>query len=327
MAGGRVRGATGRRELPRPSRRGGRHLPEQPAVRSGIATTRCWRSACRSCARCRRTARPRSSSRPDTASRSRPSCGRRAWPVRSRRPRRRRVTVTLLACHAVPRGMAREDWVRVACDELIPAAAAEQLIDQVDIYVEDIAFSLGDLELVAAAAEQVEMPLRVHADQLGPSGAAEVAVAVGARSADHLNHLSAAGVEALGAAAGTVAVLLPASSFLLGGASAAGDGAPRRECGARHRDRLQPGHVARLLDARGDRVGAAPPTGSHRWRRSPRRPRTRRWSWAWTIGPRDAGAGQAGRLPAPGGSLVRAGPVPAGPRSRRRDHRRRRALT
>ena len=99
-------------------------------------------------------------------------------------------SVTLLACHAVPEGVDRADWVRAACDELIPAAAAEELVDQVDIYVEDIAFSLDDLTAVAAAAARVGLPLRVHADQLGPSGAAEAAVALGARSADHLNHLS-----------------------------------------------------------------------------------------------------------------------------------------
>ena len=125
-------------------------------------------------------------------------------------------SVTLLACHAVPEKVDRADWVRAACDELIPAAAAEELVDQVDIYVEDIAFSLDDLTAVAAAAARVGLPLRVHADQLGPSGAAEAAVALGARSVDHLNHLSSAGVEALGDADGTVAVLLPASSFMLG---------------------------------------------------------------------------------------------------------------
>jgi imidazolonepropionase len=57
--------------------------------------------------------------------------------------------------------------------------------------------------------------VRCHADQLGPSGAAEVAVALGARSADHLNHVSAIGVSALGAAEGTVAVLLPTSTLFL----------------------------------------------------------------------------------------------------------------
>jgi imidazolonepropionase len=125
--------------------------------------------------------------------------------------------VTLLACHAVPEGMSKDDWVAAACDELIPAASP--LADAVDIYVEDIAFSLDDLERVASAASAAGLPLRVHADQLGPSGAAEAAVRLGARSADHLNHLSAEGVAALGAS-DTAAVLLPASTFTLRAAPA-----------------------------------------------------------------------------------------------------------
>jgi imidazolonepropionase len=111
--------------------------------------------------------------------------------------------------------MSRAGWVRLACDELIPAAAAERLVDQVDIYVEDIAFSLEDLAAVSEASARAGLPLRVHADQLGPTGAAEAAVVLGARSADHLNHLSPLGVTALGDADATVAVLLPSSSFVL----------------------------------------------------------------------------------------------------------------
>src|SRR3990172_7589616 len=107
-------------------------------------------------------------------------------------------TVTLLACHAVPRGVERADWVRAVCEELIPAASAEGLAGAVDVYVEDIGFSLEDLAAVAEAAAAAELPLRCHADQLGASGAAEAAVALGARSADHLNHVSAAGVAAPG---------------------------------------------------------------------------------------------------------------------------------
>jgi imidazolonepropionase len=123
-------------------------------------------------------------------------------------------TVTLLACHAVPKGLRREAWVRAACDELIPAAADEGLVDAVDIYVEDIAFSVDDLAAVAAAAARAGLPVRCHADQLGGSGAAEAAVALGARSADHLNHVSAGGIEALGSGR-TAAVLLPASTLFL----------------------------------------------------------------------------------------------------------------
>ena len=112
-------------------------------------------------------------------------------------------------------GMERADWVRAVCDELIPVAAREGLADAVDVYVEDIAFSIDDLATVAACASEADLALRCHADQLGPSGAAEAAVALGARSADHLNNLSAAGVAALGAAPGTVGVLLPTSTLFL----------------------------------------------------------------------------------------------------------------
>jgi imidazolonepropionase len=123
--------------------------------------------------------------------------------------------VTLLACHAVPPGMDRATWVRTVCDELVPAAAAEGLADAVDVYVEDIAFSLDDLRAVAEAATAHGLPVRCHADQLGPSGAAEAAVALGARSADHLNHVSEEGVAALGVAPATAAVLLPTSTLML----------------------------------------------------------------------------------------------------------------
>ena len=102
----------------------------------------------------------------------------------------------------------------MVCDELIPAAAAEELADAVDVYVEDIAFTLEDLRTVAETADAAGLPLRCHADQLGPSGAAETAVALRARSADHLNHVSPLGTAALGDGT-TAAVLLPTSTLFL----------------------------------------------------------------------------------------------------------------
>lgn len=125
-------------------------------------------------------------------------------------------SVTLLAAHAVPAGMERADWVGIACTELIPEAAHQGLADAVDVYVEDIAFSLDDLEALAGAAAATGLALRVHADQLGDSAAAAAAARLGARSADHLNHCSAEGVAAL-AESDTVAGLLPASTFFLRG--------------------------------------------------------------------------------------------------------------
>jgi imidazolonepropionase len=125
------------------------------------------------------------------------------------------ATVTLLAGHAVPEGMTAEAWLRIACDELIPQAASEGLCDAVDVYVENIAFTVEDLERIAAAAAQHDLPLRCHAEQLAWTGAAEMAVALGARSADHLNHLSPGGAKALGGS-GTCAGLLPTSTLMLG---------------------------------------------------------------------------------------------------------------
>lgn len=128
---------------------------------------------------------------------------------------RQTVTVTLLACHAIPEQRTREEWVDDVCRELIPAAAREELVDTVDVYVEDIAFSGEDLERVATRAREHGLEVRAHADQLASSGAAEVAARLTVRSADHLNHVSREGIAALGASS-TIAGLLPVSTMFLG---------------------------------------------------------------------------------------------------------------
>ena len=124
------------------------------------------------------------------------------------------VTVTLLACHAVPPDWSRHDWVEAVCRDLIPAAAADGLADAVDVFVEDIGFTGDDLRSVATVAADLGLPVRCHADQLGPGGTAQIAAAIGAVSADHLNHTDEEGARAL-AASGTVATVLPVSTLFL----------------------------------------------------------------------------------------------------------------
>jgi imidazolonepropionase len=92
--------------------------------------------------------------------------------------------------------------------------AAAGLVDAVDAFCENIAFSLAETEQLLRAARQLGLPAHVHAGQLSDMGGAELAAKWGALSADHLEFVSAAGADAL-AAAGTVAVLLPTAYFTL----------------------------------------------------------------------------------------------------------------
>ncbi|MEX2457366.1 MAG: imidazolonepropionase [Actinomycetota bacterium] len=125
-----------------------------------------------------------------------------------------RATVTLLACHAVPPGSTREAWVEEVCRDLLPRAAADGLADAVDVYVEDIAFTVEDLARVAEVATGLGLAVRSHAEQLGHTGAAEAAARAGRRRAARQRAVDAAGIAAL-ATAGTVGVMLPASSAFL----------------------------------------------------------------------------------------------------------------
>ena len=127
-----------------------------------------------------------------------------------------RVQTTLLAAHALPPEHAsdRAGYLRLVCEEMIPAAASEGLADAVDAFCEHIAFTPEEVARVFRAAEDARLPLRLHADQLSDLGGAALAAEHGARSADHLEYTSVEGVAAM-AAAGTAAVLLPGAFYFL----------------------------------------------------------------------------------------------------------------
>ncbi len=126
-----------------------------------------------------------------------------------------RVVATLLGAHAVPpEATSPEAYVRLVTDEMIPAAAAEGLADFVDVFADAGFFDLAAVERIAAAAADAGLGLRLHAEQLGRTGAAELGARLGAASADHLEQLDTAGVAAL-ADSGTVATLLPAPAIVL----------------------------------------------------------------------------------------------------------------
>ena len=126
------------------------------------------------------------------------------------------VRTTFLGAHALPPEYAgrSQDYIDLVCQEMLPALAAEELVDAVDVFCERIAFSLAETEQVFQAAQRLNIPVKLHAEQLSDMGGAALAARFGALSCDHIEHLSADGIAAM-RAAGTVAVLLPGAYYTL----------------------------------------------------------------------------------------------------------------
>lgn len=125
------------------------------------------------------------------------------------------VRTTYLGAHALPpeyTGRA-DDYIDAVIDWM-PSLQAEGLIDAVDAFCERIAFSSAQTRRLFDAARALELPLKLHADQLSDSGAAGLVAAFGGLSADHLEHTREEAVAAM-AMVGTVAVLLPGSFHCL----------------------------------------------------------------------------------------------------------------
>jgi imidazolonepropionase len=126
------------------------------------------------------------------------------------------VTTTFLGAHALPPEFAGDPdgYVDLVCREMIPAVAAEGLADAVDAFCEGIGFTPAQTRRVFEAAREHGLPVKLHAEQLSNLNGAALAAEFGALSADHLEHLDAAGIAAM-AKAGTTAVLLPGAFYFV----------------------------------------------------------------------------------------------------------------
>ncbi|HEY5946542.1 MAG TPA: imidazolonepropionase [Kofleriaceae bacterium] len=129
--------------------------------------------------------------------------------------RRQRLVPTLLA-HLVPpdRVATRDAFVAELCERLIPQVAAQRLARSVDVYCDQGAFTLDESRRILSAARDAGLAVRGHVGQFAELGAAEMIAELGALSADHVEHISDAGIAAL-ARAGTVAVMLPGACVQL----------------------------------------------------------------------------------------------------------------
>lgn len=124
---------------------------------------------------------------------------------------------TFLGAHALPPEFQddREGYLRLLIDDLLPAVASCRLAEFCDVFCEEGVFSVAESERILIRARELGLGRKVHADEFSPLGGAELAVRIGAVSADHLLRITEQGIAAL-AASDTVATLLPGTAFFLG---------------------------------------------------------------------------------------------------------------
>ncbi|WP_026145051.1 imidazolonepropionase [Pseudomonas asplenii] len=126
------------------------------------------------------------------------------------------VRATCLAAHALPPEYKdrADDYIEHICNEMLPALAAEGLVDAVDAFCEYLAFSPEQVERLFRVAQRLGLPVKLHAEQLSSLHGSSLAARYQALSADHLEFMTEEDAIAM-AAAGTVAVLLPGAFYFL----------------------------------------------------------------------------------------------------------------
>lgn len=126
------------------------------------------------------------------------------------------IKSTFLGAHAVGRAFAgrQSEYVDHVCNEMIPAVAAENLADFVDVFCEDGFFTTEETDRILTAGEQYGMRVKLHANQLAVSGGVQVGVKHNALSVDHLESTTDEEIRVLKDSC-TMPTMLPGASFFL----------------------------------------------------------------------------------------------------------------
>jgi imidazolonepropionase len=126
------------------------------------------------------------------------------------------VVPTFLGAHDIPpeHRESRTRYVDIVVQDMIPEVARRGLAAFADVFCEQNVFDVAESQRILEAGATHGLGCRIHADELSWTGGAELAASVGARSADHLIHVSPAGIGAL-AASGCAATLCPSAAFYL----------------------------------------------------------------------------------------------------------------
>jgi imidazolonepropionase len=124
---------------------------------------------------------------------------------------------TFMGAHAVPGEYMddKEAYISLIIDAMLPYIAERGLAEYCDVFCETAVFSALEAERILSAAQKLGLGAKIHADEIDAIGGSEVAAELGAVSAEHLIAITENGMDML-AHSGTIAVLLPATSFYLG---------------------------------------------------------------------------------------------------------------
>jgi imidazolonepropionase len=125
------------------------------------------------------------------------------------------VKTTLLGAHAVPQGIKKDDYISIVIEEMIPAAAEENLADYIDVFCEQGFFDPDETERIVEAGKKFGLKPRIHANQLHRSGGVQVGVKTKALSVDHLENIGEEEIIAL-AKSEVMPTVLPGAAFFLG---------------------------------------------------------------------------------------------------------------
>ncbi len=124
------------------------------------------------------------------------------------------VKTTFLGAHAVPKEKSKEVYISEVINEMIPAVAAENLADYIDVFCETGFFTSEETEKIVEAGKKFGLIPRIHANQLNRSGGVQVGVKTGAISVDHLENIGTDEIEILKKSE-TMPVSLPGAAFFL----------------------------------------------------------------------------------------------------------------
>lgn len=127
-----------------------------------------------------------------------------------------RIVTSFLGAHAVPEEFQgdADGYIDTVCIPTLRAAHAEGLVDAVDGFCEYIAFNINQIERIFNVAHELNLPVKLHAEQLSNMGGTRLAARHGALSADHVEYATDQDAAAL-AKSGSVAVLLPGAYYTL----------------------------------------------------------------------------------------------------------------